>query len=136
MWPIGSKPGGIGDEHVYGPHLMQTIRQAFRNVVEGPSTGQGVKLIGEASKCISLDADMHSCVEGNCTWPVRVAVLAETCRWQELRGPSQSDSSATDRVMDDDIRTGTKRPLDDSGATELSEVVRTETSIAEVQDRE
>ena len=29
VWPIGSTPGGVMEEHLYGPHLMQVVNHAW-----------------------------------------------------------------------------------------------------------
>ena len=111
VWPIGSKPGGIGDEHLYGPHLMKTIRQAFKNVSEGPQTG--ARLIGEAPKCELLDADMHACVEGNGTWPVRVATVSEGGHGPSTsyEASSKRKAEATEPARSEEVRAeGSKRP--------------------------
>ena len=68
VFPVGSTPGGIGDEHLYGPHLMKTLRAAFAKTREG----QSMRLIGEAPPCILLLQDMQHEVYGNGPWPVGV----------------------------------------------------------------
>ena len=73
VWPIGSTPGGLMDEHLYGAQLMKILNQARVKAVSRASS-QGMEKLGEVPRGkleqAMRDGITYVPVEHNGPWPV------------------------------------------------------------------